>query len=350
MNENVPLKLISIVGFLVFAAISCWATAESLHLLLPSCPLVASWAVSVGFFFIASWGTKMVTDSLNQNVYVERRSAMLFGGVLIVLLFWLACSMPTNTHTFFYRHLINGRVSNDIAITQGYLTQIKDGTTTEANMAARIMDFKNKVEVKMGELEAEICNEANPGFGPKSKQILSEFATMLDVVKIEPLSYGSTSVQARRRLCNAYRQKIFILRDAKVRNIRIEMTPSTSDYRKVAERDWRNLNIVKNAIGNKLDLNDANDTKMICDKLNDGYADIKMYSQFVNFKSEMDRQSYTADKPQTKVTRLLSVYDVWRDFIGGREGGLVFTFWIIISILVDMAAFVFFNIAFRRKE
>ena len=103
MEENKTLKIISICGFIVFATVSCWATAESLHLLLPNLPLLVCWAVTVGFFVIASWGSKMIVDSLNQNIYLEKRGIRLIGGIIIVLFFWLICSMPTNTHTFFYR-------------------------------------------------------------------------------------------------------------------------------------------------------------------------------------------------------------------------------------------------------
>ena len=223
-------------GFLVLAAVSCWATSESLHLLLPTYPSLLCWAITVGFFFIASWGTKMIVDSLNQDIYMEKRGWTLLGGVIIVIAFWLFCSMPTNTHTFFYRNLVHERVTNDISATQGYLAQIKDGVVTENKINARVTDFKNKVEIKMGELEAEIKNDAVPGFGSKSKQILSEFATMLDVAKIEPLAFTGKSQQDRERLCNAYRAKIFALRDVKIRNIINEMTPSNSNYKKVAEK------------------------------------------------------------------------------------------------------------------
>lgn len=100
MNENKFLKVFCLLAFLAFAAVSCWATAESLHLLLPSWPLAMCWVVTIGFFFIASWGTKMIVDSLNQKIYLEKRGLRLLGGIFILLVFWLACSMPTNTHTF----------------------------------------------------------------------------------------------------------------------------------------------------------------------------------------------------------------------------------------------------------
>lgn len=351
MNENSYLKIFAIVGFLAFAAVSCWATAESLHLLLPTWPVFACWAVTVGFFFIASWGTKMIADSLNQNIYMEKRGTTLIGGIIILLVFWLICSMPTNTHTFFYRNLINQKVTNEIATTQGYLNQIRSGSATEAKINARVTEFKNKVDIKMGELEAEIKNDANPGNGPKAKAILSEFATMLGVAKVDPISYVGTSQQDRERLCNAYRAKIFTLRDVKIQSIINEMTPTNNTYKKVADKDYKNLEVINKGITEeKINLNDADDIKTICEKINQGYSTIKMYNQFVDFKSNDDKDAYTASNPKTKVSRLLSVYDVWVDFLTGKEGGLAFVFWIIISIIVDVAAFIFFDIAFKKTD
>ena len=344
-------KILSLFGFLLFGAVSCWATAESLHLLLATWPIFFCYAIAIGFFIIASIGFKMILDSLNQNVYMENRGTHLVLGTVLVIVFWLFCSMPTNTHTFFYRNLINDRVSNEITTTQGYLAQIKDGTVTEDKINAKITEFRNQVNVKLGQLEAEIRNEANPGNGPRAKAILSEFASLLDVPEIKLLSFKGTSQQEREVLCREYRKMIYTLRDAKEKNIINEMTPANDNYKKVAERDYKNLDIVKENISNgNIDVNDAEDVKMVCDKINQGYSTIKMYSQFVNFKNNEDKVTYTASNPQTKVSRLLSVYDVWVDFLKGRQGGLSFVFWILISILVDLAAFIFFDMAFKKTE
>ena len=62
MEQNNLWKFFSLFAFLAFAAVSCWATTESLHLLLPNWPLVLCWIVTIGFFIIASLGTKMIVD------------------------------------------------------------------------------------------------------------------------------------------------------------------------------------------------------------------------------------------------------------------------------------------------
>ena len=351
MNDNKFVKIFTLAGFLAFAAVSCWATAESLHLLLPSWPSLFCWAITIGFFFIASWGTKMIADSLNLNIYMEKRGATLIGGVVIVLVFWLLCSMPTNTHTFFFRNLIDEKVTNDIAATQGYLSQIKDNTVTEAKIQAKCAEIENQINAKLQSLEAEIKNPLNPGNGPETERILGEIAQILGVAKINKLSGTGNSVDERKRLYDAYRQTILMQLDNKKLNIVKAMIPSNDNYRKTATKDWKNLELTKKYIdAGQLSLTDADDIKTVCNNLNQGYSTIKTYQQFVDFKNEGDKEAYTCANPQTKVSRLLSVYDVWVDFIQGKQGGLAFIFWILISVLVDVAAFIFFDIAFKKRD
>lgn len=351
MEQKNYLKLIWMVAFIAFAAVSCWATAESLHLLLSSWSLAMCWVVTVGFFIIASLGTKMIVDSLNQDIYLEKRGLRLVGGIVIVLIFWLICSMPTNTHTFFYRTVINDKVNTDISTTRGYLSQIKNNTNNKTQATVKVNELKNNVDVLLGELEAEIKNEVNPGFGPKSKEILRKFATLLEVDKVEPLSYKGTSKQDRDKLCDAYRTKIYILAENRATNIMAHILSPNSDNIKEVKRDDENLALVKKYIGDKtINLNDAEDVEDVCDKLNTAYNTVKKNSDFINFSSKTDEANYTADNPITKVKRMISVFDVWEDFMAGEYAGHGFMFWIIISILVDIAAFIFFDLAFKKRE
>ena len=66
-DENKFKKLGLLLGFIGFTAVSCWATAESLHMLLPTWPIFAVYVVTIGFFVIASYGTKMVADYGRQK-------------------------------------------------------------------------------------------------------------------------------------------------------------------------------------------------------------------------------------------------------------------------------------------
>ena len=156
MGQNNTLKIVSVFAFIALASVSCWATQESLHLLQPNWPQFLCWIVTIAFFIIASWGTKLIVDSLNQNVYVEGRGKKLIGGILILLFFWLVFSMPTNTHTFFYRNSIESVTRSDISTTKGYLAQLRDNTLTEDQINARQTEFKNKVWSRIENLSGQI--------------------------------------------------------------------------------------------------------------------------------------------------------------------------------------------------
>ena len=349
--ERNYLKLIWILGFLVFASVSCWATAESLHLLLSTWPLIMCWAVTIGFFIIASLGTKMIVDSLNQNVYLDKRGWRLLFGLSLVVIFWLGFSMPTNTHTFFYRKVIDSKVSQDISLTQGYLNDIVNNVNNKNQAKLKKDKLNSDVDILLGELEAEIKNEANPGFGPKSKEILRKFASLLDVAKVEPLTYIGLSKQDREKLVDAYRNKIMILRDSKTATIEAGIISPNKKNIAEAKRDEENLSRVKTYIDNgTIDLNESRDIKGVCDKLNMGYNTISKNRDFVNFRTKEDEKTYTANHPVTKVDRMISVFDVWGDYMKGEYDGHGFIYWIILSMLVDIAAFIFFDLAFKMNE
>lgn len=350
MNDNKYLKILSVLGFLAFAAVSCWATSESLHLLLPDLPLAFCWVVTIGFFIIASWGTKMVADSLNQDLFIDNRKPLFWGGIAIVAVFWLLCSMPTNTHTFFFRNLINDCVTTDLATTQGYLGQIKSGEATQTKIRKKQAEVENKINTLLQSLESEIKAPNNPGDGPETKKVLAKIAQELGVAEI-PVISGSVNTEAGRDAqYKAYRKMVLTMLENKKANIEKQLTPSGNQHKVQAEKEYKALENVKKYIANEqISLTDANDVKNVCDQLNRGYSAIKTYQDFVDFKTEGDKETYTCDNPETKVKRLLSVYDVWVDFLTGKAGGLSFLFWILISVLVDIAAFIFFDIAFKKR-
>lgn len=138
--------------------------------------------------------------------------------------------------------------------------------------------------------------------------------------------------------------------EAKKENIKLSLMPGNNEYRKVAENDYKNLNLVRKYIQDEtLDVNEPKDIKTICDKLNKGYNTINTYKQYVIFQNKEEEYRYTADNPETRVRRLLNVFDVWNDFLHGEYPGS-FIFWIIVSILVDIAAFIFFDLAFKKTD
>ncbi len=353
MGQNKYLKIFSICGFIAFAAVSCWATAESLHLLLPALPLVLAWIITIGFFVIASIGSKLIVDSLNQNIYMEKRGLNLVGGIILLLVFWLICSMPTNTHTFFYRNCITDVTLDDLKNTESYLNDIRDNTFAEEKIRLQCADLENKVHAKLEDLRLEI-EGPDHGDGPKAQAILVEISELLKCATITKIDGPTATKQQRTNLVNAYRDKI----DAQLQKRKAAIYLQNVDEKKIAQAKKdasEDIKKVQNAI---IGLNEMRNSGVQDDAtintangiLKGAYSTVKNYSDMVMFKSDTDKEAYTADNQVTKTTRLLSVIDTWMDFIKGEYAGRGFIFWIIISILVDVAAFVFFDIAFKKSE
>ncbi len=353
MQQNRLIRLISLIGFIAFAVVSCWATTESLHMLLPSWPKILCWIVTIGFFVIASIGTKMIVDSLNQNIYLQNRNVIFLGGVIITLLFWLVCSMPTNTHTFFYRSTVCEVAEHDLQTTKSYLLQLRDNIDIEEGIKAKQEDIANKVEIKLRDLEDEIDNVNNVGDGPNAKKILYEIAQLLQCDPIPPLSGAAQSSEQRQARKTQYREKVHAQLEIFKQHIRktdsrlasvnyqADATKNLDDLSAV-EEEFIYMNIIKridNNVISRLDL-----------ALQKSYATIKNYSSYITFMNDADKARYTAKNPLTETSRLLSVFEVWKDYLAGEYKGRSFSFWLIISILVDVAAFIFFDIAFRKEE
>lgn len=353
MGQNKFAKIFSICAFVAFATVSCWATAESLHLLLPALPLALSWIITIGFFVIASLGSKMIVDSLNcQNNYVENRGLKLIGGTILLLVFWLICSMPTNTHTFFYRNCITDVTLDDLKNTEGYLNDIRSNRNMEEEYTRYSTDLQNKVEAKLADLQWEI-DGPDRGDGPKAESIRIELAKLLGCPEITKID-GPTNTKAQRnKLVEAYRNKVYTQLKSHLSNKYKQMTNKdrVAEAQKTATENLINvqkaidgLNQMRSAgVQNDATINDANGI------LKSAYSTIKTYSDMVNL-SDIDKEAYLADNQVTKTTRLLSVIDTWIDFVKGKFAGRGFIFWVIISILVDVAAFVFFDIAFKKSE
>ena len=88
-----------------------------------------------------------------------------------------------------------------------------------------------------------------------------------------------------------------------------------------------------------------------CEKeLKDGYNIIASNRTFVQFDNAGDEELYTKENAETRTKRMASVIDVFFvDFLKGRYPGS-FWYYVVLSVLVDIAAFIFFDIAFMKKN
>lgn len=336
------------IAFLILAGISCWATEKSFHMLLPAgWPEALVWLITIAFFIVASIGTKLIADSLTIPGYVKNRKAKLWGGTLLVIFFWLIMSMPTNTHTFFYNDKIGSVVSDDIKTTNKYLQQIVDlGTSSTPVLDEEGKRLKDIVEEQRTHIVAQFNGQEPPykkGNGPKIGEHLRIINKTLN-----------SSIQQDTRY---FSQDPSILY-----GYQVEINKALADALKTHRVSQQSAKSAQDQIDSLIALNGLIQNHMAsrglseeeirkCEKeLNDGYGIIYANMQFVQFdKNTNDKEVYTKENGETRTKRMSSVIEVFADFLHGKYPGS-FWFYVILSILVDIAAFIFFDIAFANKD
>lgn len=350
MEQRNYLKVFCAIAFIAFAAVSCWATVESLHLLLSAkdsnIPVIFVWIITVGFFFIASWGSKMIVDSLNSHVYTENPGLKLIGGIFIMIIFWLLMSMPTNTHTFFYKDTIKDVAIRDLEKTNDYLRVLETDEIAMANIEHDWTVYENEVWGIYQEICREAANPSRPGIGEYVKNLLKKLEGKLGV-EITEIKPKTNNVKGWNEVLEVYRKSIANLLEKKKPEYIRRFIVITPEVKKKIQRHRKNISIV---LGDIHKMSSINDQVMVNagTVLSESYGLINQYSDHLEFKDN-DQQVY-AGNTLSKTERMLSVWDVWMDFFSGKIARGKFVFWMIISILIDVAGFIFFDMAFKREE
>lgn len=340
----------SLIAFIILAVISCWATEHSFHLLIKWMPEPFVWGLTIAFFIVASYGTKLIADALNKEIWIEHRRAYFWTGILLLIVFWLLMSMPTNTHTFFYNHEIGNVVQEDLATTDKYLEQVSD----RKNIDSAFYDLRAKVDPLFQEVEDEFNGTGgtrNRGNGEYVRKKLGEINPFLEseihgtsiLFNDEPWAWHNKD----QKILSSYnKQKEESLELIKEKNYKVSLTAAdeaTDTRRKIA--------LMTDTIKTMVEIGSVHEDVVTQAEgvILSGYTCVKNNQKFVNFDNKDEEELYTQENLETKTRRMLSVIDVWLDFFAGRYP-ISFFFYILLSILVDVAAFLFFDYAFKKRD
>ncbi len=339
----------SFIAFLILAGISCWATEQSLHLLLPAgWPEILAWGITIAFFVVASFGTKLIIDSLLSQGFIENRRLKLCGGIVLVICFWLFTSMPTNTHTFFYNDKIGSVIIRDIETTNKYLTQIiEKGTPPTRELDSIGTEIFRKIEDERAYIVRQFNGDEPPykkGNGKKIGEHLNIINQILNSHIIQDPNYNSNNPA----ILMKYHAEI----DKALEDALKDHTISTESVN-AARKQRSRLLALNDSIQTHISIGQLMDEEIKqCEaELENGYKTINTNKQFIDFDIESDdRLVYTKENAETRTKRMASVIDVFFvDFLSGKYPAS-FWYYVILSILVDIAAFIFFDIALKNDE
>ena len=360
MEQNKFIKLFALVVFIAFMLISCWATVESLHLLLPSWPVPIFWVATLGIFFLASLGSKMVIDSFNQNLIIDHRGVHLLSGIIMLLIFWVTFSLPTNTHTFFYRSVVMEVLSKDLTDTKNQLEQLDDDNIATEIVTREAQNYRTKIDGLWGQLKAEIMNPGNPGWGPVAEQAAINLEKELGA-KLQRVTFKTTTQAGRREIVRVLEPIVEELTKSAIESKYVTRLYNVAKHK-------NKIDIKKNLYAiNKIQTRINENPKAAHDEPTEGtnlvltnsYRLISNYTDAVANEFEatnpdiietLKAQTETYKGNVTKTARLRSVVDVWKDFFAGVWTGQGFLFWVMLAALVDIAGFFFYYLAFKKNE
>lgn len=361
MENKGFLKVFSIVAFVALMIISCWATTESLHLLLPHWPVIIFWIVTVAFFVLSALGTKLIVDSCNKEVDTEHPGRNIAGGIIMLLLFWVVFSIPTNTHTFFYKATIQDVLTEDLNYTKSHLRDLANDQTAKNIINNEKEDFNILYGKLWNNVAHEIKDENNPGWGEKAIAAQEELDRLLGVTVQIPKLRNNTK-DGREELVQELgrrneEQKQFQLKKYDNRLAAIE----SQKGKKEIEECLNSIIKIQNHIKKHPENND--EPTLATEKvLKDSYDIIARYMDDLQLQLKFDKKElsgspiektakqYKANVSQTANMR--KVTTVWKGLLAGEDlyKGRGLWYWVIVAIMIDLAGFIFFDIAFRKRE
>ena len=370
MNEKSLFQKICAVAFLVFAIISCVATAQSLSLTLEmEIPTWLSFAMmfifAFGIYLLTSYCFKLVIDACNMDVYVDHRRRDFILGIFGVLLFWFVCSMPTNTHSLFYTKVVDkvavAELDNQKAVLNKEVGLLEEGINLKYDNL--ITQLNDQVWTLTQQFVAEIDHTERLGLGDQAFNILANIEIACGKERNEYFGnrhtkQRNTSAQERLRIKDHYIPQINNLLQLTIdkynekRNIEIankdknkqlllayiDKIEKVTAYQKNEEVPHQDR--VKAA---RLVMDNAYNHPDYRDNILD---EVEVLKNADAGHKDSNVESYKIYKTE----RLHSVFKLWSDYLSGKMQNLDFDmlYWVIIALIIDIAGLLFFAIAFRK--
>lgn len=347
-GENKFLKIFSLVAFVAFALVSCWSTTESLFLTLEGAefPKWLFWIGVVGLYVLTSMCFKLMLDTFNQNIYMEKRTLKFFVGLLGILILWIVFSMPTNAHTFFYKQMAKSTAVKELEHIDSELYNLTDTTVYISRYADEWNDYESKILAALDQLKHEINDPHKLGFGDIAESKLANIENLLglQIGTIDRRGTKNTSRNERNRVCQYYDNVVKTQLDVKLGQHKTKITAFLTNFQvKINE-----VAPIRKQIHKTLD--DLNNPTY------DKEAVLKQARQIIEKSYAVLESSfgnlYKADPNIYRSDRLLKVTKVWGDYFKGefKDTDYTFWYWILLSVIIDIAAFAFFDIAFKRDD
>lgn len=331
MGNNNFLKPGAFILWIAVSIASCYLTVESFYLLTGWSRWIL-WIMASAFFVLSSFGMTFIYDSLNSSSDLsnDKRTPCFVTGILIVLAFWGVFSLPTNAHTLYLQENAIEVVKKDLVKAQKELDNLPNKELTTIELEKKL----NNVETLLSDLEVEYLNPSRRGLGWRCDTIIvrieRELSNKEENFKIDK-SKGRTAKESFEHIARQVYNKL-----------------ENSVKKDLTER----LNISKeHQIQMKATSRKINNLLKHIDKMNPSTAVENSQKPLESACSLLETYTKKAEHEfdNTETAKLKNVYGVLFSWFRGDLKGQGFAIWFVISILIDLAGFLFATIALRNK-
>ncbi len=334
MRFNIT-KLIIIEAYLLLMFISTWATVEAANRLVNwSLPII--WIISIIFFAIASLGMKLIFISFDYSQIIHGRFKFLFGGIVLLALFWLGIILPTNAHTFFYKSTVEQICLEELKHTETVLQRLK--SKGEELIQADKLFLNTRVQAEIKNFRFEVTNLGNVGTGRKSDSILVVIESLLGN-KIQRLQ---SLTKQRVHLDQYIEQMDTLIRE----QLSIKQAEYDSKYamfmQKIDNAEYEKLLADIRYQQENLTNEPTEDTKKT---LITSFALIDRYVAVLH--DAFPNEAFEGIYATPKTIEIENIYQTWQNYFRGDYKDKGFSFWMLVAFLIDFAAFIIFFFIFK---
>lgn len=343
MGRKTPFQIICLLAFVAFAAVSCYLTVDSIHLSLPGIPKWCLWIAVVGIYVLTSYGTKMIADSFNRNIIMDKRGSKLVDGLIIVLVTWLLVSFPTNVHSLFYMKMSKPTAKSEQLYLINQFKQLTDKEVAEAKFNEDFGNKVKKVNAAKTALEAEIEHPERPGVGDNAERCLQKVEEELGIKigTITRLSHIGRSQKEINTAIKFYSNQI----DGQLKIQHEQQALQLVNHMKNFQREAKELKVqIKNMNTNISNLDNSE---------YDSEETLTQSRQLILTASEtLASKGIKNNYNGYSSERLTNVTKVWADLFNGKFKATDYdlVYWILFSLVIDLAAFCFFNVSFKEND
>lgn len=367
MNKNVIVKLVCLVGYLLFAGFSAYFTATSLWLnLLNGSDMWTMWLVFVLVLVVSILAGMCLTNAIREltNCIRPSRSAFILN-LLGFLIFW-AFSFTTNVHYFFVEKHGFSILSKELISAKNYIEE----NTSKTNQA--IDDQKNtaqmaisaQVNTNMEAFDYELNNTIarHQGFGEvcinilnatedalaKDSKIYNDLNTYTifddtrdagDVGVTDRSRFPQLRTKYTTRMLEQLNKKLVVIEKfyENKKNKNAELTELLDP---IEELENKHLPAVEKdgSVNAYYKYNSLQDARVISKMPNDYNVKCveKKDDKIVKFNTYPSK-------------RMFDTMSVWKDITAGRLSDMTMLQWIIISLIFDIVSFILFSL-FRKSN